>query len=385
MATLRFGTAKAGRGEKAWGQLTVREGKKSVKLPTFVAHGAKEGEHVVVIANQHGGEINGVESVRRFCEQVDPRRMRGTVFAVASANPRAAMVQNEFWAERDDEYAGYPPGPILDPEFDRNACPYNMNRVWPGRKGGYLVERMVYEIWNRAVMAPHRKASLFLDYHGFTGPSAVFSSNAWNLQLCSATGIGRVINVRSSNQMSISNKACFDSGIAVMTVELGNQYVMDPVSIEEGRRSIPNMLRYWGVLTGKPDYPQWTVLLDPWRNEIEKETYGKEYATPSLMRVKAGRRGLLVPHRAARDWVRKGEVVCDIVDPFTGRIGEQARAPMTGAIYSMRAPAHKPLYACERGDELFAVSCARRVRTADFVATRRPDAYRRDAWGPKPR
>ena len=71
MASLEFGSAKAARGQKSWGQLRVREGKKSVRLPVVVIHGAAAGEHAVVLANQHGGEVNGIESIRRFAEEVD--------------------------------------------------------------------------------------------------------------------------------------------------------------------------------------------------------------------------------------------------------------------------------------------------------------------------
>ena len=383
MSDLRLGTATAGPGRKAWGQLKVREGKKSVELPVCVVNGARDGQHIVVIANQHGGEINGVESVRLFCEEVDPGKLAGSVFLVASANPRAAMIQNEFWAEKKDEFAKYSFGPILDSDFDRNKCPYNMNRIWPGRKGGLLVERMVYEIWNQAVMAPHRQASLLLDFHCAAEPSCVFASNAYNVALCAATGIECVINVRSPNQKSISNKACFDHGIAVMTVELGGQYKFVPKSVEDGRRAIFNMLRFWDMLPGPPDWPETTLVLDPWRNHFCKRQDGKDYVQPSYMACKAAAEGLVYPHVPNHASVKKGQIVCHIVDPFSGQIVEKCRAPMTGGIYSIFTATHKPKYACGAGDVLFAVGAARSIRTAEFCTEMGPEPYRRNPWGPE--
>ena len=165
MNDIRLGAAKAKPGEKRWGQLLVREGKESVKLPTCVVNGIGDGEHVVVIANQHGGEINGVESIRLFCE--------------------------------------------------------------------------------------------------------------------------------------------------------------------------------------------------------------------------AASEGLVCPRKANDAPVKKGEVVCHVVDPFRGRIVEECRAPMSGAIYSIYAATHKPKYVCQKGDPLFAVGHARQVKAAKLCREMGPEPYRCDPWGPE--
>ena len=77
----------------------------------------------------------------------------------------------------------------------------------------------------------------------------------------------------------------------------------------------------------------------------------------------AGRRGVVYEHRHAFGAVRKGELICHIVDPFTGRIVEECRAPMSGVLYTPP----RGMAACEKGERLFAISMARRVRTADYV------------------
>ena len=91
MSTVAFGTAKASPGHKAWGRLDVAQNGKSTTLPAVVINGARSGRHAVFLANQHGVEVNGIESLRRFCEEVDPARVSGTIFVILSANPRAAI------------------------------------------------------------------------------------------------------------------------------------------------------------------------------------------------------------------------------------------------------------------------------------------------------
>ena len=377
MSVLQFGSAKARAGQKAWGQLRVREGKKQVRLPVAVINGRRDGEHVVMLANQHGSEYNGIESIRRFCEEVDPGKMRGSVFAVPSANPRAAMLVNEFFPEDvpPDEVSAYRSGRNRDASYDRNANPLNMNRRWPGQKGsGLLVDRMVYEIWNRAVMAPHRRASLFLDFHCHQSPSCIYAALPEDIDLAVASGIGAVIFTRSLWQppkLNYSRTACFNEGIMGLTVELGGQRAVNPVAVEAGRRGICNLLKFWGMLPGRLDLPERTPILDPWRNDVET----RKFTTLSYAQYNAVHPGIVAEFRHSFGKVRKGELVCHVTDPFTGRVVEEGRAPMTGVLYT--PPMAEAV--CERGQRLFAVCIAKSVRTVDYVRRLDPARYIQNA------
>ena len=376
METLKFGTATAARGQKAWGTLRVRAGRRQVSLGVAVIHGARPGEHVVALANQHGGEVNGVESLRLFVEQVDPRRMRGSVFVIPSANPRAAMLLNEFYPEDADAetLAKYQGGHYREPGFDRNACPYNMNRRWPGRKGGTLVDRMVYEIWNRAVMAPHRQASLFLDFHCHQSPSAIYAAYREDIELGIVSGAPVVTYTRSAQAGSshdYSRRACSAAGIQGLTVELGGQRAIHPRAVEDGRRILFNLLKFWGLLPGRPEYyPEPTLLLDPWRDDFCKPN--RPANLRSNQRIFAGHAGLAVQHVFGGARVRKGRTVCHVVDPFSGRVVEEHRAAFTGVVLNNL----RPEALCRKGERLATLARARRVDPVKVFRSLDPDALR---------
>lgn len=379
MAYLECGTAKARKGAKAWGQIHVREGRKRVDIPVCVVNGARDGEHAVVIANQHGTEINGVESTRQAAEDIDPKRVSGSVILIPSVNPLAAMFRGRYWPEDEKNPKPHHGGKDVSARVKAEMKKYNMSPVWPGEKGKRLVNRIAYEVWNRAVVTPDRKASLFLDMHGHLAPSCVYASNAWVVDLAVAVGIGVALNVRSQLNRPMTNTECCRNDIACLTVELGGQHVLDPVGIEDGRRGILNLLKFWGILAGRPDYPETTVILDPWRNDSEE----REFRTPSYGPVTAEVRGLVVPCKDVYDWVRKGELVCYVIDPFSGQVAQECRAPFSGVLYSMYTRRHNGRYTCEKGDPLFAVSYARRVRTAEYVKRLDADAIRRNPFGVK--
>lgn len=358
---IELGTARARPGEKAWGQLRVREAGKQVTLATCVVNGAAPGEHVAVIANQHGVEYNGVESIRLFCEQLDPKKLKGTFFAIPSANPRAALSGHQTFVEEEAKRE-------TAAEYDNE---YNMNRVWPGRKGGTLVERVVHEIWTRAVFAPHATASLFVDFHCHMNPTAVYADDHATADLGVVAGIENIIVTGSSEKVRTSNRVCCENGVRGMTIELFPQQWFVPEAIERGRRALGNLLKFWGMLSGKLDLPEEAIVLDPWRDHRRAD---ETFARPSFMDYNSAHDGLLVPRKETYDTVRKGEVVAHIIDPRTGQVVEECRAPMSGAIYGYRTDRKA---ACHKGRRVFIVAIAKRVRPAEYVKKLRPEDCRR--------
>ena len=375
MAILEFGTAKARAGQKTWGTLQVRQGSRQVVLPTVVVNGSQDGEHVVAIANQHGSEVNGVESLRLVAEQIDPGKLKGSLFLVPCANPYASLLVNEYFPEDvpKAEWPAYKAGKSTPPNYDRHSNPYNMNRRWPGRKGASLVDRMVYEIWNRAVMAPHGKACLFVDIHCHSNPSSVYCTFKRDIGLGVASGIRGVIYTRgdaTTVHRNYTHTACANAGIQSLTFELGGQGSLSPVSIEDGRRGIFNLLRFYGMYGGRMEYyPEPSQLMDPWRNDIET----RPYKTPSHVGYVASQAGLVRDFKYSFAPVRKGELVAQVVDVHTARVVQECRAEIAGVVYS---PPRKHA-ACEKGESVLRLSIAQRVDPAAYIKRLDPEFYKK--------
>jgi len=360
-----LGSARARPGEKAWGQLSVRQRGKGVRLAAAVVNGAQPGPHAVLLANQHGCELTGFEAIRRLVEGLDPAKLRGTVFALPAMNPRAAMLGEQCWPEEQHTklLKAYGAGPYKGVAGDYRTA-YNMNWLWPGRRDGSLAQRAVFEVWNRAVTAPHRRADLLVDLHAFDvlSPTAVFAEDDAATALGVASGVPYVVKTRFANHKTIrvethtvvsSNTACRAVGIPSITIEFSGQRAIFPACLGQGRTALSNLLKHVGILAGEPDLPERTYILDPWRNQFED----RKYARPSYIAHSAEHAGLVVRHKRHYDRVKKGELVCEVADPYTGRIVERGCAGMSGMLYGLCG-----LGTCARGDALFTVSTVRTVR-----------------------
>lgn len=348
MRIIEFGSAKAAPGRKAWGQLHVVRGKKDVSLPVAVIHGARPGRHMVMMANQHGRELNGFEAIRQFVEQVNPRRMSGTVFAIPSMNPRAAMLRSTNWPEERHAQLlrEFGAGP-----YQGVPAPYqgtlNLNWIWPGKPDGTLADRIDHEVWTKAILAPHRKADLVLDLHalelGYRTP--VYAADEDSARLGVATGIPYIVNCRWSDKVRAINTLSRSQGIPTLTIEPAGQGCMVPESVEETRVALFNMAKFLKMLPGKLVLPPRAYIIDPWRSVSES------LRRPTYVEVKAPCGGLLMPYKHQYDRARKGELLCNLLDIYTGKVLHAFRAPRSGNLYHMTLGG-----ICQKDDRLFIVS-----------------------------
>jgi len=212
-------------------------------------------------------------------------------------------------------------------------------------------------------MAPHRRADLLVDLHAFSHQTrtAVFAEDDVAVELGLASGVPFVVKTRFDGHKKIevdgftvvsSNTACRLAGIPAITIELSGQRAVLPGSVEQGRVALLNLLKHVGILPGKPALPARAYVLDPWRDQFAKQPHAK----PSHVTHTARHAGIFVPHRLQYDHVRKGDLICEVINPYTGRVVESARAPMAGALYSIHLDGR-----CGRGDRLFIVATTRTV------------------------
>jgi len=361
-----FGDAHAAPGEKAWGALRVSEGDKSVRLAVGVINGSSPGPHFVALAGHHGAELNGVAAIHSFFEKVDPDQMSGTIFVIPCANPGAAMMRSYAWPE--DQHAelvnrhGDGPYPAALAEEDQQRL--NMQRLWPGGKGGLLAERVTHEIWSRAVNAPHRRADFFIDMHCYhrETPGAIVLPDEAMIPFGAAAGMPNIINHRYKSDTPFCTAVCRRAGVNALILESSGQGCVTPDSAEEGERVLFNLARYMRMTPGEPVLPDKAVFVDPW---LDDDIEGKT-ATTSIAFECSESTGLFIPHRWPFDVVEEGEIVGEMVDLYTGRVTQTVRTPRSGCLYSAGAG----LGVCEKGTRIIGVAIYEQVSPREILDQR---------------
>ena len=112
---------------------TLRSGKK-VNIPAWTLDSGKPGPAFLLVAAQHGNEVQGCEVVRRFVQLASEKMLCGQVFAVPFANVPALR-------QRRPHINMKPEQPYAD---DRG---HNMNRTWSGKHKGNDTARVSQAIY----------------------------------------------------------------------------------------------------------------------------------------------------------------------------------------------------------------------------------------------
>ena len=295
---MKVGTVSAEPGAKAFGSLTVGElnDGSPVNMPVILVNGVKPGPTLYLGAAVHGNELTGVEVIRRIISEIDPQKVSGAIIAVPIQNPLA-------FEARQKETPHYYQKELTD-----------MWTALPGDPGRGLTEIMTHVLVTEVIS----KADYVLDFHtGFPAeelailipPAEERETLDKEVEMAKAFGI-EVIEIYPSGLSALAKSL----GNVVIDAELGDACRLDEKYIAIGVRGVWNIMKYLGIIEGKPELP-------------EKQTVFKGRVV-----IRAKRGGLLITKVKCMQKVSKGDVLACIYNLFTLEEVEQIKVPEEGII-----------------------------------------------------
>lgn len=263
-------------------------------LPVTVVHGTRGGLVLCLFAAVHGDELNGIQSVRRVLELVDPQTLAGTLVAVPVVNIGGYQRGSRYLADRRD-----------------------LNRAFPGSSRGSAAARLASALFDGIV----RHCDALVDFH--TGsfdrdnlPQVRADLRApASLEL--ARGFGEMVVLHSPGQQGMLRRAASEVGVAAATFEVGAPGVLQPAVIDVAVEAIERLLQRLGMRqTGVPleRVPQAVFYESRW--------------------IRADTPGVLLTAVALGDVVGRGQLLGHVIDPLSDREVE-VRAPAAGHVLGM--------------------------------------------------
>ncbi|MGD9498156.1 MAG: succinylglutamate desuccinylase/aspartoacylase family protein [Armatimonadota bacterium] len=218
-----------------------------VRTPFWHIDSGREGESFLVLAEQHGNEVQGCEVIRRFRAVCEAELRAGEVFLVPFANLPALRHRRSHVS--------------LGPEqpYEEHQG-HNMNRTWPGDPEGNDTERVAHSLHQAVV----RHCSRCLDLHSwsrFTASATLArKDNGHSAAMARAAAI-RFINWRPPTGQPGSGTTIgglFNDGAncGAITVELAPQWVIRPREVAQGLRAAMNLAKLFGMVEGEPELPE---------------------------------------------------------------------------------------------------------------------------------
>lgn len=284
----------------------------TIDVPVIIERSKKPGPTVLMTAGIHGDEINGVEIVRQIIAKGINKPKRGTIICIPVINVFGFIhMDREFPDGRD------------------------LNRVFPGTKGGSLASRVAHKLITEIV--PH--ADLIMDFH--TGGADRFNSAQIRIkkgeivldELAEVFGAPFVYYSKNLNK-SFRNTS-YKLGIPMLLFEGGKSFNIHPTITNTGVNGAKRVLHHLEMLgskfkVSKPKKSCVFILESKW--------------------IRAKYSGMFKASTTINSKVSKGDVIGHITDPY-GSFNHFVKSPNDGYIFNIN---QSPLV--YQGDAIYHIS-----------------------------
>lgn len=273
-------------------------------IPIIVYRGVEDGPVLWLNGATHGDEPEGPFSIFKALQQIDPRKLKGTVVAVPVMNVQAFTAGTR--------------GDPLD------TFSYDMNRLYPGKAEGYTTERIAYAHWQAMKDCCDLQIAIHSGgEHSYLAHMIFASDNQPSFELAAAMGPNWTLVFRSGTGGGNPSSQIGGLGKGGITVELGGNcrtLTSDFHQIADDLASgYLNVMRHYGMIEGQAQYaPAWRM---GYQIPLLSATTGMFVGNPDL------------PFETP---IEKGTLIGQIYNLY-GDVTSEIRAPREGVIFGLRA------------------------------------------------
>ena len=303
---LKIGDVSVAAGERGFGSLGYVElaDGTQVRIPLMIVRGLKRGPSLLLLSTIHGPEILGIEVIRRIIrEEVNPKRLVGSILAIPVANPLA--FQN----------ASY-----VTPYFDY----FDLNRSFPGDSQGTITVRMADMIWSAV-----SKSDYIIDIHGvpnamghgytvvrLSGKDSV-DKNA--IDMARAYGLSIVISeqrrIEEKGRLPGLQALAMHNGIPCILVETSGWRVWSRTAADSGVRGVLNVMKTLGMIPGSVEKQEGFVCPKPLKTHM----------------LFANKGGILHLMKSPGEQIAAGDTVARILNIYGDEV-ETIKSPKAGYV-----------------------------------------------------
>jgi uncharacterized protein len=210
--------------------------------PFWRVDSGREGPSLLLIAANHGNEVQGVEVARRLKEISVTKLVAGSVWLVPMAH---------LLAIRSRQYS-----PNLNPGepigFSKN---HNIDRTWPGDPEGNDTERAAYSLDQAVLRHCSHAVDIHCWNHFWAAETLVYSDHEPSRPLGDNTTTRFFSNHSALPHPTDKMQAAQlirRRGGGCIVIELSGQYQMQERQVQIGLSSMVNIMKQLGMMEGEP-------------------------------------------------------------------------------------------------------------------------------------
>ncbi|MEE2671726.1 MAG: succinylglutamate desuccinylase/aspartoacylase family protein [Bdellovibrionota bacterium] len=261
------------------------------RVPVIVIKGEKKGPTFGITAAVHGDELNGISTIFKLIENIDPKKLAGTLVLVPISNVPGYLANQRYFSDHAD-----------------------LNRIMPGAPEGKASDIYAHQFTQKIVKKFDYLLDLHTASHGRVN-SLYIRADLDNDQTKELAYLQNPqIIVQKFDENGTLRGWANDHGIPSITIEIGNPNAFQHNLIDETLDGILNTLRHYKMVKGEVR----PLVTDAVICEKSYWIYSK-------------RGGIIDVFPQLTDRVRRGEVIAKVYDVF-GQVKEEVVANRSGIV-----------------------------------------------------
>ena len=285
-------------------------------LPVRIIKGENKGPVFTIIAGVHGYEYPPIIAVQQLMNEIDYKKLKGTLVILPIANTAAFSGRSVFYNPIDGK---------------------NLNTTFPGKQNGTITEQIAYEITNKIIPI----SDVFLDIHAGDASEDLISFicfyNAENFpkqtaeakRLSELGGFENVVSypytLKQNEPALYAFKQAVQDGKVALSIESGKLGNVQDEAVKEIKNSVYLMLNNLAI------YKKENLVQPSKINNFTKQSY-----------IKTDVKGFFYSDLKAGDKITEGQTVGYVTDFFGNKI-KDIKSNASGIIlYKIGTPPVNP-------------------------------------------
>lgn len=198
------------------------------RVPLIVARGIKKGPTLGITAALHGNELNGLSTIFKLFEKINPENLNGTVVAVPITNVPGYLRNQRYFSDGQD-----------------------LNRLMPGKVKGHKPSE-IYNFYLTQKIIRH--FDYLLDLHTASSGriNSLYIRADLNDEQCKRLAMLQrpQIIVQKYDESGTLRAWANSQGIPSITIEIGNPNTFQHELIDDTLEGILNTMRGFGMIEG---------------------------------------------------------------------------------------------------------------------------------------
>lgn len=261
------------------------------RVPLIIVRGVGEGPTIGLTAALHGNELNGISTIFKLLEEIDPTKLNGTLVLVPISNVPGYLMNQRLFSDNVD-----------------------LNRIMPGSEKGAASSIYAHQFVTKIVSKFDYLLDLHTASHGRVN-SLYLRADLENEDTRTLAFLQNPqIIVQKYDEEGTLRGWAHENNIPAITIEIGNSNAFQHSLIDETLNGILNTLRFFKMIKGKV-----------------KDLIADAIVCDNSYWIYSTKGGIIDVLPALADHVNEGDVIAKVYDVF-GQVKELIFADKAGVV-----------------------------------------------------